>query len=119
MPIEMYSPRTLGRLVERMPKAKTFLRDTFFTDVQTFATEKVDVDIVKGGRELAPFVHPKLGSRPKSNQGFSTKTYRAPLVSESMVTTGEDRSAAVTVKLSYPTVSVVRPDIFPPGTASM
>ena len=90
MPIEMYSPRTLGRLVERMPKAKTFLRDTFFTDVQTFDTDTVDVDIVKGGRELAPFVHPKLGSRPRSNQGFSTKTYRAPLVSESMVTTGED-----------------------------
>lgn len=90
MPIEMYNPRTLGRLVERMPKAKTFLRDTFFTDVQTFDTDTVDVDIVKGGRELAPFVHPKLGSRPRSNQGFSTKNYRAPLVSESMVTTGED-----------------------------
>ena len=90
MAIDLFSPRTLRGVVERMPKGKTFLRDTFFTDVQTFLTETVEFDMVKGGRELAPFVHPKIGARVRSNQGFSTKVYKAPLVSEAMLTTGED-----------------------------
>ncbi|MBQ9269673.1 MAG: major capsid protein [Oscillospiraceae bacterium] len=90
MPIDLYTPRTLRGVIERMPRANTFLRDTFFNDVQTFPTETVEFDIVKGGRELAPFVHPKLDAPVLANEGFQTKEYKAPLVSESTITTAED-----------------------------
>ena len=44
MAISIYDPRTMGKLVERMPKVHTFIRDTFFRNVETFDTQKIDVD---------------------------------------------------------------------------
>lgn len=90
MAIDLYSPRTLRGIIERVPETRTFLRDTFFTDVQTFVTESVEFDMVKGGREIAPFVHPKLDAPVLENKGFKTKEYKAPLVFESTVTTADD-----------------------------
>lgn len=90
MAIDLYTPRTLQGVIERTPRVKTFLRDTFFRDVQTFITEEVEFDMVKGGRELAPFVHPALDAPVLANQGYQTKSYRAPLVSESTITTAEN-----------------------------
>ena len=40
MAISIYDPRTMGKLVERMPKVHTFIKDTFFRNVETFVTEK-------------------------------------------------------------------------------
>ena len=59
----IYTPRTLGKLVRRMPPVHTFFRDTFFKNRQTFNTKSVDVDFKKGSRALAPFVHPKVGGK--------------------------------------------------------
>ena len=55
MAISIYDPRTMGKLVERMPKVHTFVRDTFFRNRETFDTQKIDVDFKKGNRALAPF----------------------------------------------------------------
>lgn len=90
MPIDLYSPRTLRGVIERMPKAHTFLRDTFFNETMTFPSETVEFDMVKGGRELAPFVHPKLDAPVLANTGFQTKEYKPALLSESTITTAED-----------------------------
>ena len=54
----IYSPRTLGKLITRMPPVHTFFRDTLFKNRRTFPTKSVDVDFKKGSRALAPFVHP-------------------------------------------------------------
>ena len=40
----IYTPRTLGKLVRRMPPVHTFFRDTFFKNRRTFNTKSVDVD---------------------------------------------------------------------------
>lgn len=42
--ISIYDPRTMGKLVERMPKVQTFIKSTFFRNVETFDTQKIDVD---------------------------------------------------------------------------
>ena len=44
----IYTPRTLGKLVRRMPPVHTFFRDTFFKNRRTFNTKSVDVDFKKG-----------------------------------------------------------------------
>ena len=54
--ISIYDPRTMGKLVERMPKVQTFIKSTFFRNVETFDTQKIDVDFKKGNRQLAPLV---------------------------------------------------------------
>ena len=47
--VNIYSPRYLAEVVRQTPAVHTYFRDTFFTNVKTFATERVDIDLVKGG----------------------------------------------------------------------
>lgn len=88
--ISIYDPRTMGKLVERMPKVHTFIRDTFFRHVETFHTVKIDVDFKKGSRVLAPFVHKKIGGVTVPNSGYTTSTYEPPLIAPNKITTIDD-----------------------------
>ena len=90
MAISIYDPRTMGKLVERMPKVHTFIKDTFFRNTETFDTQKIDVDFKKGNRALAPFVHRKIGGATVENEGFQTNTYEPPLVAPNTITTVDD-----------------------------
>jgi len=87
---DIYTPRTLGKLVRRMPPVRTFFRDTFFKNRRTFVTKSVDVDFKKGGRALAPFVHPKVGGKTIQNSGYQTKSYTPVLLAPNKVTTVDD-----------------------------
>lgn len=88
--IDIYQPRHLAEVVRSAPPVHTFLRDTFFKNVKTFATKEVDIDIVKGDREMAAFVHPKLGAETLDAEGYETKSYIPPMVNPDIVTTAED-----------------------------
>lgn len=88
--INLYEPRTLIGVTERMSPVNTFLRTTFFSRVETFDTETVDVDFRKGNRQMAPFVHPRIGGKIVENSGYQTKNYKPPLVAPDMVTTADD-----------------------------
>ena len=90
MAISIYDPRTMGKLVERMPKVHTFVRDTFFRNRETFDTQKIDVDFKKGNRALAPFVHKKKGGATIDNEVFQTNTDEPPLVAPNKITTIDD-----------------------------
>jgi len=85
-----FEPRTMGRLIERMPPVHTFFKSTLFKNVKTFVTKSVDVDFKKGNRALAPFVHPKLGGETIANSGFQIKSYTPPLVAPDKVTSVTD-----------------------------
>ena len=56
--VSIYEPRTMGRIVQKLPPVRTFFRSTFFKNTETFVTEKVDVDFVKGSRKVALAVFP-------------------------------------------------------------
>lgn len=86
----IYTPRTLGKLVQCMPPVHTFFRDTFFKNRRTFPTKSVDVDFKKGNRKLAPFVHPKVGGKTMLNSGYQTQTYTPVLLAPNKVTTVDD-----------------------------
>lgn len=90
MPINIFTPRTMGRIVQVMPKRSTFLIDTFFTDEMPFDTETVDIDFKKGNRRMAPFVHPVRGGKTVENAGYQTKSYKTPLLAPNTVTTAQD-----------------------------
>jgi len=80
----------MGKLIERMPKVHTFIKSTFFRNVETFDTQKIDVDFKKGNRQLAPFVHKKIGGATIENEGYQTNTYEPPLVAPNKITTIDD-----------------------------
>ena len=87
--INIYTPRYLAEVVRTAPPVHTFFRDKFFTNVKTFATERVDIDIVKGDRRMAAFVHPKVGGKVLKEQGYRTESYKPPLVNPYDVTTAD------------------------------
>lgn len=87
--INIYQPRYLAEVVRQAPPVHTFFRDRFFTNTKTFATERVDIDIVKGDRRMAAFVHPRAGGQVLEEKGFQTESYKPPLVNPYDVTTAD------------------------------
>lgn len=57
-----------------LPGAYLFL-DKYFTHIKTFSTKRVDLDIVKGDRRMAPFGHPLVGGKVMRNAGYATESY--------------------------------------------
>lgn len=88
--ISIYEPRTMGRLIQKLPPVRTFFRNTFFRHEETFVTKSVDVDFRKGSRKVAPFVSRVIGGKIVPNTGYETKTYTPPLVAPEKVTTVDD-----------------------------
>lgn len=88
--VSIYEPRTMGRIIQKLPPVRTFFRSTFFRNEETFVTEKVDVDFRKGSRKVAPFVSRMIGGKIVPNTGYETKTYTPPLVAPEKVTTVDD-----------------------------
>lgn len=90
MAIDLFDTRTMIEMFSQVPRPKTFLRDTFFNrNVVRFDTEAVDIDVIKGKRRVAPFVHPTVGSKTVERAGFSTNSLKPPLVAPDMITTAE------------------------------
>lgn len=90
MPVDLYDPRTMMDALERMAPVHTFIKNTFFTNEETFPSKHVDVDFYKGKRRIAPFVHPKIGGTTVENRGYSTQSYEPPLVAPDKITTADD-----------------------------
>lgn len=88
--VSIYELRTMGRVIRSLPPVHSFFRSTFFTNEETFDTESVDVDFVKGNRKLAPFVHRIIGGKVVPNTGYDTKSYKPPLLAPEKITTIDD-----------------------------
>ena len=88
--INIYQPRYLAEVVRLAPPVHTFFLDTFFNNVKTFPTERVDIDIKKGNRRMAAFVHPRVGGQVLRSDGYQTESYKPPLVNPYTVTTADD-----------------------------
>lgn len=88
--INLFDPRSMLKVIERVNTPTKFLRDTFFKNVDKQVTGKIDVDFKKSGRKVAPFVHEKIGGKIIENTGFSTETFEPALVAPSKVTTAGD-----------------------------
>ena len=87
--VNIYTPRYLAEVVRQAPPVHTFFRDQFFTNTKIFPTERVDIDIVKGDRRMAAFVHPRVGGTPLKGTGYSTESYKPPLINPYDVTTAD------------------------------
>ena len=88
--INMFDTRTMTRSLEQLYVPTSYLRDSFFGSIERHTTRYVDIDIVKGGRKVAAYVHPRNEGSKVDKRGFSTKSYKAPYTKEKMVTTAEE-----------------------------
>ncbi|WP_339514459.1 major capsid protein [Pseudomonas sp. RL_15y_Pfl2_60] len=89
--MDMFDTRTMLDAVEQMKLPRRFLMTTFFNGgvPSTFATKSVDIDIIKGQRKMAPFVHPRLPGSLVNREGYRTGTYVPPYIQPKMETTAE------------------------------
>lgn len=88
---DIFDCRTMLDAVEQMVRPRTFLRDLFFNGANpvTFGTTTVDIDIVKGTRKMAPFVHPRLPGSLSLRSGYRSTTYKPPYIQPKRETTAE------------------------------
>ncbi len=75
--VNILLPRYLAEVVDRPCRTHLFPRH-LFTNVKTFATERVDIDLVKGDRRMAAFVHPRVGGKVLKANGYQTERATSP-----------------------------------------
>lgn len=56
-----YTTREMMEAFDQTPPVKTFLQKTFFPTEETHVSEKVEFDVRKGKRIMAPLVSPRMG----------------------------------------------------------
>lgn len=88
--IDIYSPKFMLGVIEQTPPLRTFLKDTFFNQSVVFPTETIEFDVKKGGISMAPFVSSRIGSTNLERQGYTTKSYKPPLVAPKRTLTTDD-----------------------------
>lgn len=88
--INLYDTTAMLEAIRLFKQPYTFFRDTFFPNIQTFPTEKVLVDIVKGGEKRAPFIAPRINGSIDTRQGYSTNELTTPRIAPKRVLTGDD-----------------------------
>lgn len=88
--INLYETTTMLEAIKLVKEPFSFIRDTFFPNFQPFPTEKVLVDIVKGGEKMAPFVAPRINGTIDPRQGYSTNELTTPRIAPKRILTGED-----------------------------
>lgn len=76
--ISIYEPRCLAEVVRTTPPVRTFFLDNYFTNIKTFATKSVDIDVVKGDRRMASFVHPLVGGQVLKNEAIRPRALLRP-----------------------------------------
>lgn len=91
MPVSLFEPRTMLEMVNSEFRARSFLRDRYFSNKKTFNTPTVDIDIKgPGKRKLAPFVNPRIGGTLDLRNGYKTSTYKPAFIAPYRVCTAED-----------------------------
>lgn len=90
MAVDIYDTRAMLQALRTEAPTNMFLLDTLFGTVETFDTEHVDIDIVKGDERLAPFVAPVIEGKLMEEQGFATRSYKPAYIKPKYITTAAE-----------------------------
>lgn len=72
----------------------SFLRDRYFSNVQTFEEDEINVEVTSNGKQVAPWVHQEVGGKVLERSGRNIKSYKAPETSPERVITRKNLLAA-------------------------
>lgn len=85
-----YTTREMMEAIDQTPPVRTFLQKTFFPMDRTHISEKVEFDVRKGRRIMAPFVSPRKGGKVITRQGFHTNQFTTPKIAPERVLSIDD-----------------------------
>lgn len=88
-----YTTREMIDAIDQTPPVRSFLQKIFFPGEQTHTTERVEFDVRKGKRIMAPFVSPRKGGKVIKRQGFKTNQFTTPKLAPERVLTIDDISS--------------------------
>ena len=88
-----YTTREMADAIDQTPPVRGFFQKTFFPSEQTHVTEKVEFDVRKGKRIMAPFVSPRRGGKVITRQGWKTNQFTTPKIAPERVLTVDDISS--------------------------
>ena len=88
--INHFNKRALRGLAEELKEPRTFLMTTFFSEVEEFASDIVDLDIFKGKRRTGAYVRRAEKGQLVDAIGFQTKTVSPPYLKPKIIITPED-----------------------------
>ncbi len=87
-----YTTREMIEAIDQTPPVRSFLQRTFFPGDQTHVTERVEFDVRKGKRIMAPFVSPRKGGKVITRQGWKTNQFTTPKIAPERALTVDDIS---------------------------
>lgn len=90
MAIDIYTPQFMLAAVQQIKPRPTFLKDRYFPDGATFATEKVLADYKDGSNKISPYISPRRGGITMYREGFETMELQPPMTGEKTVLTADD-----------------------------
>ena len=84
----------LQKIISLVGTAPSFLRDYFFGTPAYYPNGEINIEIVKNGQQVAPFVAPEIGGKVMERLGSTMKTFTAPEVAPQRVITTKNLLAA-------------------------
>ncbi len=86
----MATTKEMLAALENIKPVRTFLKNTFFRGVETHITPSFQIDIVRGGRRLPPFVSPIRQGKVVDKEGFETFEITPAYIKPKMVNTAQE-----------------------------
>jgi len=90
MAVDLFHWRALTTAINQIPGVSSFLLDKVFRTREQHLAEDIDVDILVGGKKLAPFVSPIEGGVVISNLGRKMQTVKTPRLRPKKVLTAPE-----------------------------
>jgi len=101
---DLYSFPTLLKVIGQLPPPSTYILDTFFQDGETFDTEYVEIQTMKGNKPIAPYVSELQPGKVILRTGFTAKQYKPALIKPARPIT------AIDLKVRSAGESLINPD---------
>lgn len=99
--IDMFDTRTMLDAVHQMNRPSRWLQRMFFPPAAPSDTDTLDIDIVKGGRKMAPICSPLAEGKVMTAAGFTTQTLKPGYIKPKRPTTAGDLLARAAGQMVY------------------
>lgn len=90
MAISLYKTRDMIAALEQIHVPGDFLLTTFVNGSESHTTDTIDIDIVKKGKKMAPFVSPVREGKVITRDKYQTRTHRLPYIKLKRPTTAQE-----------------------------
>jgi hypothetical protein len=106
---DLYALPTLLKVVGKLPPPSTYILNTFFQDGESFETEWVEIQTLKGNKPIAPYVSELQPGKVILRTGFTANQYKPALIKPARPITAIDiKSRAAGESLTNPDAPEVR-----------